>query len=125
MTSHARAVARFPAALGRGGGVWERARYEYWKENENDLPLGNSSFPAGQRIPAWLETKIEWIDLFTSARHRAPVVWRTEGMTDCPPIPPWSALRGEKSAFRVRAASVDGDALMVGSDYYGMATRRP
>ena len=67
----------------------------------------------GRRIPARLETKIEWIDLFTSARHRAPVVWRAEGMADCPPIAPWPALRGEKLAFRVRAASVDGDALMV------------
>lgn len=37
------------------------------EKNENELLLGNSSFPVGQTIPARLETKIEWIDMFSLA----------------------------------------------------------
>jgi len=74
MTSHARAGG--PVLLSLGGGVYcgKGVRYEYWK-NEKRAVIGDFIVPAEQSILARLETKIEWIEVFSLAHI---IVWRTE-----------------------------------------------
>lgn len=78
MTSHPRAGGPVPISL-RGGFVGKEYGVNIGKKRKRAV-IGEFIVLAEQSIPARLETKIEWMEVFlASACHRAPVVCRGEG----------------------------------------------